>query len=150
MWWIQVLGCCSWCNNEFTCGDERCDWHLMLMKFFQPLLMIIMCSYCDLCSQDLSFVHISFLIIYWVNIMRKRGVLQLALQLNFWIIEYICDSLYLYVVSANGQIAWVVELQLIVYTVQFIVIQLQLNQNNSFQLLFNSIITTPMMSCWCH
>jgi len=36
--------------------------------------------------------------------MKKRGVLQLALQLNFWIVEDICKSLYLYVISANEQV----------------------------------------------
>jgi hypothetical protein len=35
---------------------------------------------------------------------EKKGVLQLALQLNFWVVEDTCNSLYLYVVSANGQI----------------------------------------------
>jgi hypothetical protein len=34
--------------------------------------------------------------------------------------------------SANGQVTLVVELQLTAYTMQFIVIQWQLNQNNSF------------------
>jgi hypothetical protein len=64
--------------------------------------------------------------------MRKRGVLQLALQLNFWIVKDTCNSLYLYIVSVNKHIAWVVELQLTIYMVQFIATQLQLNQNNSF------------------
>jgi len=67
-----------------------------------------------------------------MNIMRKKGVLQLALQLNFWIVDNTCNSLYLYLVSDNGQVAWFVKLQLIIYTVQFIVIELQLSQNNSF------------------
>jgi len=35
-------------------------------------------------------------------------------------------------VNVDGQIAWAVELQLNVYTMQLIIIQLQLNQNNSF------------------
>jgi len=64
--------------------------------------------------------------------MKKGGVLQLALWLNFWIVKDTCNSLYLYVVSANKQIAWIAKLQLIVYKVQFITIQLQLSQNNSF------------------
>jgi hypothetical protein len=63
---------------------------------------------------------------------EKKGVLQLALQLNFWVAKDTCNSLYLYAVSANGQVEWVAELQLIVYTVQFITTQLQLSQNNSF------------------
>jgi hypothetical protein len=65
-------------------------------------------------------------------IMRRKGALQLALQLNFLVIEDICNSLYLYAMNVNGQVAWVVGLQLIVYTVQLIVIQLQLNKKNSF------------------
>ncbi len=63
---------------------------------------------------------------------RKRGVLQLALQLNCWVASNTCNSLYLYVVSVNKQVTWVLELQLTIYTVQLIVIQLQLYQNNSF------------------
>ncbi len=104
----------------------------MLMKFFQLLFTIIICTSCDLCSQDLSLVHISFPIIYWVNILRKKVVLQLVLQFNFWVVEDICNSLYLYVMSANEQFAWVAQLQLTIYTMQFIVTQLQLSQNNSF------------------
>jgi hypothetical protein len=38
------------------------------------------------------------------------GVLQLALQLKFWVVKDICNSLYLYTVNANGQIAWIAEL----------------------------------------
>jgi hypothetical protein len=52
------------------------------------------------------------------------GVLQLALQLNFWIAKHTCNSLYLYVVNANGQDAWVAKLQLIIYMVQLIATQL--------------------------
>ncbi len=66
--------------------------------------------------------------------MKKRGVLQLALQLNFWVAKYICKSLYLYVVNVNSQVAWIVELQFTVYMVQFITTQLQLNVNNSFSI----------------
>jgi hypothetical protein len=34
----------------------------------------------------------------------------LALQLNFLIIEDICNSLYLYIMTANEQVAWVAKL----------------------------------------
>jgi hypothetical protein len=34
----------------------------------------------------------------------------MALQLNFWVIEDSCDSLYLDVVSANKQVAWFIKL----------------------------------------
>jgi len=50
------------------------------------------------------------------------GVLQLALQLNFWVVKEICYSMYLYVVSANRQVAWVIELQFTIYAVQLIAI----------------------------
>jgi hypothetical protein len=66
---------------------------------------------------------------YFIIIMKKRGVLQLALQLNFLVVEDICNSLYLYVIIVYEKVAWVV---IHVYTVQFIVIQLQFIQNNSF------------------
>jgi hypothetical protein len=33
--------------------------------------------------------------------MKKKGVLQLVLQLNFWIVEDTCNSLYLYVMNVN-------------------------------------------------
>jgi len=42
---------------------------------------------------------------------RKKGVLKLALQLNFWITKDICNSLYLYAMNSNGQVAWVAKLQ---------------------------------------
>jgi hypothetical protein len=35
------------------------------------------------------------------NIMRKMGVLQLALQFNFWVVYDTCNSLYLYVANVN-------------------------------------------------
>jgi hypothetical protein len=56
-----------------------------------------------------------------IKTMRKLGVLQWAFELNFWVAEDTCHSLYLYVVSVNGQVAWIVELQLIIYMMRFIV-----------------------------
>jgi hypothetical protein len=44
--------------------------------------------------------------------------------------------------SANGQIAWVVELQFIIYMMQLTTTHLQLYQNNSF-----SIIMQPHYNC---
>jgi hypothetical protein len=41
--------------------------------------------------------------------MRKRGALQVALQLNFWIASDTCNSPYLYVVSAIEQVAKVAK-----------------------------------------
>jgi hypothetical protein len=39
--------------------------------------------------------------------MKKKNILQLALQFNFWVANDNCNSLYLYTMSANGQGAWV-------------------------------------------
>jgi hypothetical protein len=39
--------------------------------------------------------------------MRKMVVLQLALQLNFWVVEDICNPQYLYNMCANTQVAWI-------------------------------------------
>jgi hypothetical protein len=33
--------------------------------------------------------------------MKKKGVLQLALQLNFWVVNDTYNSIYLYVMSVN-------------------------------------------------
>jgi len=41
---------------------------------------------------------------------KKSCVLQLALQPNLWVAEDTCNSLYLYVVNMNRQIAWVAKL----------------------------------------
>jgi hypothetical protein len=53
------------------------------------------------------------------SLWKKKGVLQLAL-LNVWVANDTCNSLYLYVASANEQIAWIVELQVIIHTMQLI------------------------------
>jgi len=37
--------------------------------------------------------------------MKKKGILQLALQLKNWVTLDTCNSLYLYTVNANEQIA---------------------------------------------
>jgi len=55
---------------------------------------------------------------------EKKGILQLTLQFNFWVVKNTYNSLYLYVASANWRVAWITELQLIIYAVQFIAIQL--------------------------
>jgi hypothetical protein len=82
--------------------------------------------------------------------MRQKGALHLALQPSFWIAKDICNSLYLYIESANEQVAWVAELQLIVYIMQFIITQLQVSQNNWFlttiQLYYNYTHDVMLMS----
>jgi hypothetical protein len=59
-------------------------------------------------------VHKEIEMIWWTfdkeKYYEKKGVLQLALELNFWVVEDVCNSLYLYAVSANRQVAWVEEL----------------------------------------
>jgi hypothetical protein len=54
--------------------------------------------------------------------MRKRGVLQLTLWLNFWVASDTYNSTYLYAVSAIRQVT----------TLQLITTQLQFCCNNSF------------------
>jgi hypothetical protein len=54
-----------------------------------------------------------------------------------------CNSTYFYVVSAITQIAWIVELQLIVYMVQFIV-------TTPKPLIFNYYITSLQLQPWRH
>jgi hypothetical protein len=61
------------------------------------------------------------------SLWKKKVFCNWPSYFNFWVVEDTCNLLYLYVVSANEQVAWVVELQLIVYVVQFIATQLQLN-----------------------
>jgi hypothetical protein len=55
--------------------------------------------------------------------MKKMGVLQLALQLNFWIAKVTCNSLYLYAMNVNEQVTWIAELQFTIYMGQLIAIQ---------------------------
>jgi len=61
---------------------------------------------------------------------EQGGVLQLVLQINFWIAKDTCNSQYLYTMNVNGQVAWIAKLQLVVYMVQLITIQLKSSQNN--------------------
>jgi hypothetical protein len=44
--------------------------------------------------------------------MRKRGVLQLALQFNFWVVLDICNSLYLYTMSVIKKVARIATLKI--------------------------------------
>ncbi len=77
-------------NEVFPTIIDDNDVHLLWLVF--PRLVI--CSY--FISNYLLNKHY-----------EKMGVLQLALQLKFWIVEDIYNSLYLYVVSVNEQVAWV-------------------------------------------
>jgi hypothetical protein len=74
---------------------------------------------------------ISYKVVYF-HYEGKKNVLQLTLQHNFLVTKNIYNSLHLYVVNVNGQVACIVELQLNIYMMQLIGIQLQLYQNTSF------------------
>jgi hypothetical protein len=41
---------------------------------------------------------------------EKKRCFVIALQLYFWVAKDICNSLYLYTMSVNGQVAWVTKL----------------------------------------
>jgi hypothetical protein len=43
----------------------------------------------------------------WTETLCKNGVLQLALQFNFWVALDTCNSLYLYAMNVNRQTAQV-------------------------------------------
>jgi len=79
--------------------------------------------------------------------MKKKKVLQLALQLKFRVAQDNSNSLYLYFMSVNEQIAWITKLKLIVHMVQLVATQLELYQNNSFSTTMQSIIIAPITSC---
>ncbi len=56
-------------------------------------------------NSSSSLWEFPLLVLPWgTSTMKKKGVLQLALQLNFLVVKDTCNSLYLYIVSANGQI----------------------------------------------
>jgi len=82
---------------------------------------------------------------------EKKGVLQLALQLNFWVAMTTCNSLYFYVVSTTDKLHELQKLQFIVCMVQLIATQLQFSCNSittiHFQLQCNSPMITTIMSC---
>jgi hypothetical protein len=74
--------------------------------------------------------------------MTKRGVLQLVLQLNFWIVEDICNSLYLY-----NECQWTSCMSCRVATHHIYgATHCNLVKIIHFQLLCKFIITTPIMS----
>jgi hypothetical protein len=49
---------------------------------------------------------ISYKVVY-LHSVKKKGVLQLTLWLKFLVVKDTCNSLYLYVMNANGQVTWV-------------------------------------------
>ncbi len=79
-------------------------------------------------SLSMEKIWTSLLQLFLNIIMREKY----GLAIQFWIAKDTCNSTYLYVMSVNKQIARIAKLQFTVYMMRFIVIQLQLNQNNSF------------------
>ncbi len=76
---------------------------------------------------------------------EKNGYFATSLVTQiFWVVKDICNLLYLYIMSANGQVAWVATQRM------YNAIHCNSIKTIHFQLLCNSIITTPMMSCWHH
>jgi len=73
--------------------------------------------------------------------MKKNGVLQLSLQFNFRAVKDTCNSLYLYIVSANGQVA-----------IHHIYDATCCNSiaTKSKQLIFNYYSTPLYLHPWCH
>jgi hypothetical protein len=65
---------------------------------------------------------------------EKKWCFTTSLAIQFCdCIRHLHISLYLYIVSANGQVAWIVKLPFIVNTMELIATQLQFCQNNSFK-----------------
>ncbi len=83
--------------------------------------------------------------LHYTFTMTNKGVLQLTMQLNFWVVIIICNSLDFYVVSAIRQVAWVV----IVIT-HYIYDETHCNyvETTCFQLLCNSITIVTITSHW--
>jgi hypothetical protein len=91
-------------------------------------------------------------LIQLIIIIYKKGVLQLALQLNFWVTLDICNSLHLYAMSVIGQVTRIARVASHHIYIWCNSLQLYYNfvTTTPFQLLCNSPMTTIIMSCWCH
>jgi hypothetical protein len=75
---------------------------------------------------------------------EKKECFATSLVTHFWVVEDTCNSLYLYVVSVNGQVAWVAKFQLTIYALQFIITE-------SKQVTFNYYATPlQLYTPWCH
>jgi hypothetical protein len=72
-------------------------------------------------------------------IMKKKGVLQLALQLNFWVALDICNSPYLYAMSAIKQVARVVRI-----AIHHIYGAIHYNSITILSQLFSNYYATPL------
>jgi hypothetical protein len=86
--------------------------------------------------------------------MKKKDVLQLALQLNFWVaLDILAHRIYTLWVLSN-KLQKLQRLQFIIYMVQLITTQLQLYRNNSFSTLmhlpYNYNHNVMLMSSFIH
>jgi hypothetical protein len=131
---MRHLSLSSFIHHVFLLGAL----HVWCMNFYKNVLsqMILRVVSTSFSRYVGTLLEVIFHLPYCT--MKKMGVLQLALQLNFWIAPNNCNSLYLYIVSAN------------VSMVQFIVTRLQFSQNNSFstimQFHYNYTVNAMLMS----
>jgi hypothetical protein len=145
--WVWFLHLLFKSGKEFTFVMHHS--HMLIMPLVMPMIIIIIHTN-EHGVYKLFTWHAYMALLFMLLHYEKKGCFIIGLNLNFWVASDICNSLYLHGINVNGQVAWIVELQLTICMVQIITIQLQLCQNNSFQLLCNSIVITPMMSCWHH
>jgi len=96
---LWVFNLCQ-CLLQWTCKDVKLSfgglfWISRLSIINHWTRVNVYCIYVRtcICAQSYS------------SIMWERGVLELAFQLNFWVASDTCNSLYLYVMSAIGQVA---------------------------------------------
>jgi hypothetical protein len=81
------------------------------------------------------------------NAMKKKIVLQLALQFNFWVASDNCNSPYLYIVSVIEQVAIVARV--VIHRI-YNATHYNFVTTIPFQLLCNFPMITIIMSCLTH
>jgi len=129
--WVWFLHLLLNSGKEFT--FVMCHSHMLIMPLVVPMKIITIHTN-EHGVYKLFTWHAHMAPLFMLLHYEKKGCFIIDLKLNFWIASDICNSLYLHAISANGQVAWVVELQLTICMVQIITIQLQLCQNNSFSI----------------
>ncbi len=144
--YLIILGT-SQVNSYFVVGKLLLlliDFFLLLINSFYLLFgsIVVLLGFFNCWSTPLValLVVVWFFLLCWLHY-EKTSVLQLPLQLNFcnfWIASDICNSLYLYVVSAIGQVAT---------HYMYGATHYNLITTIFFQLLCNSPMTTIIMSC---
>jgi hypothetical protein len=129
--WIRFLHLLLKSGKEFT--FVMCHSDMLIMPLVVPMIIITIHTN-EHGVYKLFTWHAYMAPIFMLLHYEKKGCFIIGLKLKFWLASNICNSLYLHAMSANGQVAWVVELQLTIYMVQLITIQLQLCHNNSFSI----------------